>query len=84
MVRQRRSTKTFVPPGALSVHADPDFPRREHLDEVAGCELAALIGVEDFGFKSLWRQKIKLISSQMMVTEFYSSFPPSHTEVRRR
>ena len=36
----------IVPPGALSVHADPDLPRRQHLDEVAGGELAALIGIE--------------------------------------
>ena len=49
MLHQRCSTKTFVPPGALSVHADPDLPRRQQLDEVSGGELAALIGVEDFG-----------------------------------
>jgi len=42
MVRQSRSTKTFVPPSPFSVHADLDFPACQNLDEVGGGELAAL------------------------------------------
>ena len=48
MVRQRRSTKTFVPPGPFAVHADLDFPARQNLDELGLDELAALIRFEDF------------------------------------
>ena len=29
IVRQKHSTKTFVPPGALSVYGDPNLPRRQ-------------------------------------------------------
>ena len=43
MVRQRRSTKT------LACHADLDLVTGQHLDEVGGGELAALVRVEDLG-----------------------------------
>ena len=42
MVRQRRSTKT------LACHADLDLVTGQHLDEVGGGELAALVRIEDF------------------------------------
>ena len=45
--------KTFdedvVAPGAFAVHADLDFAGGQHLDEVGGCELAALVRVEGLG-----------------------------------
>ena len=37
-----------IPPSPFSVHADLDFPARQHLDELGRRELAALIRVEDF------------------------------------
>ncbi len=38
-----------VAPCALAVHGDGDFGVLQHLDEVDGGELAALVGVEDVG-----------------------------------
>jgi len=43
----------IVPPRTLAVHADLDLAGGQHLDEVGGCELAALIRVEDFGLAVL-------------------------------
>ena len=37
-----------VAPRPFAVHADLDFPARQHLDELGRGELAALIRVEDF------------------------------------
>src|SRR6056297_3851752 len=46
-----------VAPGALAVHADPDLAGGQHLDEVGGSELAALVGVEDLG-RAVTRQRL--------------------------
>lgn len=37
----------IVAPGPLAIHTDLDLAGGEHLDEVAGRELAALIRIED-------------------------------------
>ena len=55
----------IVPPGALSVHVDPDPPRRQHLDEVSGGELAALIGVEDFGLCVISQGLVQRIKAEL-------------------
>lgn len=39
--------KDIVPPRAFSIHADLDFGILQRLDEVYGCELAALVRVHD-------------------------------------
>lgn len=38
-----------VAPNAFAIHADFDVLRGQHLDEVGGGEVAALVRVEDFG-----------------------------------
>jgi hypothetical protein len=46
-----------VAPGGLAIHADPDLPVEKNLGEVMAGELAALVGVEDFGL-AVFRQRL--------------------------
>jgi hypothetical protein len=48
MVCQRRSTKTFVAPSPLSVHADLYLGPCQHLDEVGRGELATVLVAHAF------------------------------------
>jgi len=43
-----RLWRTIVHPTALAVHADADTAVLKNLREVIRCELAALVGIEDF------------------------------------
>jgi hypothetical protein len=57
----------IVPPGALSVHADPDLTCCQHLDEVSGGELAGLIGIEGFGLCVISQGLIQRIEAELVL-----------------